>query len=133
MRQAAEPHLTAIGHLVPGWCHHVNVQWDTEEDGSACKIIGRDDYRYGFLILKPAFLNADDALRREYLEHEMIHLSTARIANVFAGTLAAFVPEPSRAFVESQWKVAWEMAVQDTLHLIWRDRAHRSSVEHGRA
>lgn len=120
VRAVVEPLLARWLAVAPTWCHVLAVHWDdarADDDAArtSATMESRPEYREAVLTISNAFLSETPESRERTVRHELAHLPTAGMDDVFARLLRQFRktnPTLHADFAE-QWRQALEAATCD--------------------
>lgn len=123
-------HLLPLAGLLPGWCDHVNVCFLHDAPGdSNCEIICHYDYRWASLRVCPAWLTEDNAIKRESLAHELLHITLCPLADFARDMVRRLVPEEDaktfHGLLAESVRERVEMVTQDLAYLFLGSKAGR--------
>jgi hypothetical protein len=118
VRAAVEPILTQWLRVVPSWCHVLLVDWDEApegDDNTQATTESRPAYREAVLTIGALWLRSDAEDRASIIRHELAHLATAQMDDVFERMLAQFKKRDAalHADFKEQWRQALEGATCD--------------------
>lgn len=113
VRALAEPMVQRWRHVVPTWCHELTVRWDETPNNDADTIAtmeARPSYRDATLTIGPLWLRESDAGRDGTIRHELAHLCTQALDDVFVRLLKQIKKEHPAMYADfsEQWHQALE-------------------------
>lgn len=114
VRITVEPHLKKWAHVVPSWCHELNVLWDDDNTNAAASVTVHYEYRRADLKIFPNFLTCNDR-RESNILHELLHIMTEPMYNTMKdlkATVADKHPE-LKAWAEENMRMAIESVTCD--------------------
>lgn len=121
VRRVLEP----LACLIPGWCHHVNVHYasnDPADPDADARCFVHYEYRWATIRILGAWVESDPRMRREALIHELCHLSIGPLSEWGRDTLKRLVPasdaEKFNGQLCDEHRQRVESAVQDMAHVI---------------
>lgn len=114
VRTAAEPHIEAWAHLLPGWCHELGVRFVADEENAA-SAKGDMPYRRATIYLGPHWLDSNNADREEVIRHEICHVALSPLTDWTKDLIERLAGEDERlaAWLREEWRHRLEGATCD--------------------
>lgn len=116
VRDALKPILKRWRHLIPSWCHSLEIHWsDDSDDGVVARTLTQLEYRNALIQICPIWLRYPDDQREKYVVHELLHVVLAPAQDFAANLIKNVVPEDdkTREWIENEERRAFEMCVCD--------------------
>lgn len=115
VRASAEPLIRKRLWRLPSWCHELSVRWDDDDAGTGARVTVDVEYRRAQIVVCPGFLTETKAERDRIIAHEMTHIPTLALGNLFDEAMALLPKEQRhvKAMLLERWRLAMEGATCD--------------------
>jgi hypothetical protein len=108
--------------LVPAWCERVNIHWDSKgADEDCAQTTTHFAYRWASISLFPMFWDQSEEKKRQSVVHELLHISTAPVADYARNAFESLVKADAPKFhehLQSELGDRYEGMVQDLMRII---------------
>lgn len=116
--------------LLPRWVQCLNVQYaHSDEAGQVASVVTNYKYRYAVLYIHAAFCDFPATEQKEMLDHELIHASTAPLADLVTDFITDTIQPNNDALarlLRRQLRETVEMSTQD---LAWAIRLRERETD----
>ena len=135
--EACHPHLFAHieaalaewGWLVPAWVEFIRATFDPDESGTIV-MKNAEEYRTVYLRLGNGWTRVPDDQREKWVMHELLHISTNHIFDVFHDLLEATTNEgePLNKWADEQARKAIERTTNDLERVLWERHSSNKAI-----
>jgi hypothetical protein len=101
--------------IVPTWCHRIYVGYDDRpaDGGLALFVETNPEYRWARITVCPGVLKCPAWEKEQHVVHELFHLPLEPLHVLAADLRNLAADRAPAAFLNEQWRRAWEGAVCD--------------------
>lgn len=112
--ESVSPHLSKWHKVVPCWCLELIIAYDGTDTECAAKIAAEPEYRRARIELCAGWMEEPEDHEKNLL-HELMHLPLKPMTNMVNALIAQLQLEnrPLAAFLDTEWGLAYEGAVED--------------------